>query len=116
MANNFYADKKTSSGRWRAFLKTGRKAILVVHGVIPITTEGASFALQKDGRKHANPLVLVLELRPDVALLDGRTNAEVYYSEVVDSYNQYDSVLLRSNGRDLAFFDIEKPNVALRMK
>lgn len=104
---NAGSNKKQFIGKWSASLKTGRKAILVVRGVIPTRSEKQSFSLTRVEQPDYAPLVLVLELSPDLAVLDGATEIEVYYSEILDRYDQYKSVLIKGSGRELAFFNIE---------
>lgn len=108
MANNTNLEERNPIGKWTASVKTGRKLILVVHGVIPTSGEKLPFYLKMADSQDINPLVLVMELSPDVEHLDSSGEANVYYSEVIDRYDQYESILVRGNGRDLAFFDIEK--------
>lgn len=94
-------------GKWTVSLKVGRKLLLVVHGTLPAGQEKLSYSLKKVDVQGAGSLTLVLELSPDVALSESTSEAQVYYSEVLDRYDQYESVLVRGNGRDLAFFSVE---------
>lgn len=100
--------EKEHIGQWDASIKTGRKAIVVVHGLIPTDGDKEPVLLKVTDRQGVDPSVLTLELSPDLAALDGTGKADVYYSEVIDNYGQYDTVLVRGRGRDLAFFTIEK--------
>ena len=109
-ARNDRADSNGENpiGRWSASLKSGRKAILVVKGVIPTDGNKSSFTLKISDQQHTDPSILILELSPDVAVRDGAVEVEVYYSEILDRYDQYKSVLVRGNGRALALFGIEQ--------
>ena len=101
------SNKKQFIGNWSAYFKTGRKALLVVRGVISTSSQKQSFSLTRIKHQDYDPLILVLELSPDLAVLDGTTEVEVYYSEILDRYDQYKSVLVRGSVRDLAFFNVE---------
>lgn len=109
-ARNDRADSNGENpiGKWSASIKTGRKAILVVRGVIPTDGNKSSFTLKTADAGRPDPSILILELCPDVAVRDGAVEVEVYYSEVLDRYDQYKSVLVRGNGRALALFEIEQ--------
>jgi hypothetical protein len=107
MASSFNGTIENPVGKWTASSKVGRKLILVVHGILPAGQEKLSYSLKKANVQGASPLTLVLELSPDVALSEGIGEDQVYYSEILDRYDQYESILVRGNGRDLAFFDIE---------
>lgn len=99
---------KRPIGRWSASEEIGRKAILLVKGVIPIDGRNRSFTLKTADARHVDPSILILEVNPDVAVWDGDVEVEVYYSEILDRYDQYTSVLIKGNGRQLAIFDVEK--------
>lgn len=108
MKRNANSDKEEHIGQWDASIKTGRKAIVVVHGLIPTKGDKELFLLKATDRQGVDPSVLTLELSPDLAALEGKGKVEVYYSEIIDDYNQYGTVLVRGLGRDLALFTIEK--------
>jgi len=115
MREHTYGDRETDLGRWQASIKTGRKAILVVQGLIPTNGKNQLLSLQVADSQHADPWVLVLQLKPDLAVLGGPDETEVYYAEVIDRYDQYESVLVNGNGRTLAFFDIKKEGSNLEL-
>lgn len=101
-------NRENPIGRWSASVEIGRKAILIVKGVIPTDGNNRSFTLRTADTRHVDPSILILEVDPDVAVWDGDVEAEAYYSEILDRYDQYTSVLVKSNGRHLALFDVEK--------
>jgi len=108
MAERFHLEKCDTIGKWTAELKTGRKLILVVHGVIPCSGKKEPSSLKLAQSQSADPSVLVLQLSPDVAVFEGADEIHVYYSEVIDRYDRYESILVRGSGRTLAFLDVVK--------
>lgn len=102
------SNRENSIGKWSASIKMGRKVILVVHGVIPTNVDKKSFTLTLGDQQRTDPSILVLDVSPDVAALGGSSEVEVYYSEILDRCDQYKSVLIKGNGRQLALFGIKE--------
>ena len=100
------SEKEDTIGKWSASMKTGRKAILVIRGVIP-TDGNKQYTLTTSDQQPTDPSTLVLEINPEVSVLGGTDEVEVYYAEILDRYDQYKSVLVRGNGKELALFGIE---------
>lgn len=108
MREHTFPNSGSDFGRWHAAIKTGRKAILVVHGLLPTSGENQPLSLEVADRQHNDRRVLVLRLKPDLMVLGGPDEAEVHYAEIIDRYDQYESVMVNGNGRTLAFFGIKK--------
>lgn len=104
-------ERNQNIGKWEATItnEDGKTPILKVNGTFPTNGQKPGYALEKANPQGINPSELLLTLIfGRLADPDGDVEFTVFYSEAVQTTDEYRTVLVMDdNGRKIANINIE---------